>query len=216
MVQPSQCPVRPQLVKPLWQSEHGLGSRGAGHIYRLRVPDVRSQSTAADTSTRDLNMTHQHPLDPATAAEIEIASALIKKSFNGIQLHFKAGGLEEPPKASLQKYLRAEHAGLPLPSMPRLIFLMWYIKRSPRLFEAIVDVTNGKITYQQELPRDFHGPCDRTELNEAAAVVLSDPLVQAEIKRLKIDDSTVVVDPWDYGVDGTETQERHTQVCIHQ
>lgn len=64
-----------------------------------------------------------------------------------------------------------------------------------------MDVSNSKVVAQKELPRDYHGPCDRTELNEAAAVVMANPDVQNEIKRLQIDDSTVVLDPWDYGVD---------------
>lgn len=162
-------------------------------------------------------MSFLHPLDPATAEEITFATSIVKRAFDGIELHFKAGGLQEPVKSDLVAYLDAEHNGQPLPDLPRCIFLMWYIKRTPRLFEAIVDVTNGKIIHQLELPRDFHGPVDRTELGEAANVVMADPNVQRELKRLKIDDTTVVLDPWDYGVDGEETQERHTQVgCVLQ
>lgn len=157
-------------------------------------------------------MTDLHPLDPATAEELALATSMIKNSFAGFELHFKAGGLHEPPKKDLVAYLDAEHSGQPLPTLPRCIFLIWYIQRTPRLFEALVDVTNGKISHMLELPRDFHGPVDRAELSEAANVVIADPQVQKELKRLQIDDTTVVLDPWDYGVDGEETQERHTQV----
>ena len=156
-----------------------------------------------------------HPLDPATAEEIEQATAFVKSVYHGIPLHFKCGGLQEPPKAALLEFLDAEHNNKPLPFLPRCIFLNWYIKKTPRLFEAVVDVTNGTFVYHTELPRDFHGPVDRAEMNEAAQVVLADPAVQAEIKRLQIDDTTVVLDPWDYGVDGEETQERHTQVFMY-
>ncbi|KAM0549218.1 hypothetical protein ACHAPJ_009528 [Fusarium lateritium] len=158
---------------------------------------------------------YAHPLDPATAAEIEQATAIVKQFFYGIPLHFKAAGLDEPPKRELVAYLEAEHNGAPLPALPRRIFAMWYIHRTPRLFEAVVDVTNGKIETYQELPRDFHGPVDRAEMNEAAEVVMADPRVRKEIERLRIDDTTVVLDPWDYGVDGEETQERHTQVFMY-
>lgn len=159
---------------------------------------------------------HLHPLDPATAAEIERATGIVKDSFNGIQLHFKAAGLEEPSKADLIRYLDAERNDGDLPSLPRTIFVMWYIKRTPRLFEALVDVTNSQIVRQTELPRDFHGPVDRTELSEAANVVMADERTQDELRRLQIDPSNVVLDPWDYGVDGNETQERHTQVWSHR
>lgn len=154
-----------------------------------------------------------HPLDPATAEEIQAATDLVKQLFKDVPLHFKAAGLDETPKKELSAYLEAEHNGQMLPDVPRRVFVMWYIKHTPRLFEAVVDVTNGRIETSKELPRDFHGPVDRTELNEAAQVVMRDPEVLKEIKRLKIDETTVVLDPWDYGVDGEETQERHTQVC---
>ncbi|PSN70367.1 copper amine oxidase [Corynespora cassiicola Philippines] len=156
-----------------------------------------------------------HPLDPATAKEIENATSQIKNLFYGIPLHFKAAGLDEPPKQELKAYLEAEHSGKPVPDLPRRIFAIWYIKRTPRLFEGVVDVTNNQVLSYKELPRDFHGPVDRTELNEAAQVVMRDPAVKKEIERLQIDETTVVLDPWDYGVDGEETQERHTQVFMY-
>ncbi|GME35831.1 Copper amine oxidase [Neofusicoccum parvum] len=156
-----------------------------------------------------------HPFDPATAEEISSAANAIKTLYSGIQLHFKSAGLDEPPKHAMLEFLDAEHQGRPLPLVPRCIFLMWYIKRTPRLFEGIVDVTHGKVVYHKELPRDFHGPVDRIELTEAAQAVMADEGVQKEIQRLKLDNTTVVLDPWDYGVDGLETQERHTQVFMY-
>ncbi|CAG8943057.1 unnamed protein product [Penicillium salamii] len=156
-----------------------------------------------------------HPLDPSTPEEIQIATDLVKNAYQGIELHFKAAGLEEPPKAKMIEFLDAEHKKQPLPAIPRCIFLIWYIKKTPRLFEAIIDVTNSQFVHHVELPRDFHGPVDRAEMNEAAQVTMADPRVKAEIKRLKIDDTTVVLDPWDYGVDGEDTQSRHTQVFMY-
>lgn len=155
-----------------------------------------------------------HPLDPAAAEEIQIATDLVKNLFYGIPLHFKAAGLDEPPKQEMVAYLKAEHAGEPLPEIPRRIFAIWYIKRSPRLFEGVIDVTNKRVIQHEELSRDFHGPVDRVELNEAAQVVMANADVHKELARLKIDKANVVLDPWDYGVDGIDTQERMTQVII--
>ncbi|KAJ0383321.1 hypothetical protein COL922a_010714 [Colletotrichum nupharicola] len=156
-----------------------------------------------------------HPLDPATAEEIQIATDLVKNLFYGIPLHFKAAGLDEPPKQEMVAYLKAEHAGEPLPEIPRRIFPIWYIKRSPRLFEGVIDVTNKRVIQHEELSRDFHGPVDRVELNEAAQVVMANADVHKELARLKIDKANVVLDPWDYGVDGIDTQERMTQVFMY-
>lgn len=157
-----------------------------------------------------------HPLDPATPEEIRRATDVVKTVYKGISLHFKAAGLEEPPKAAMIDFLDAEHNGRSLPFLPRQVFLIWYIEYTPRLFEGIVDLGTNNLVHHVELPRDFHGPVDRIEMNEAAQVVMKDPRVQAEIKRLQIDDTTVVLDPWDYGVDGKNTQTRHTQVNSQQ
>ncbi|GAQ38462.1 hypothetical protein AtubIFM61612_007975 [Aspergillus tubingensis] len=156
-----------------------------------------------------------HPLDPASPDEIRQATDLVKAKYNGISLHFKAAGLEEPAKAALVDFLDAEHHGRPLPFIPRQIFLIWYIEYTPRLFEGIVDLSRQILVHHRELPRDFHGPVDRAEMNEAAQVVMKDLRVQAEIKRLQIDETTVVLDPWDYGVDGEDTQTRRTQVFMY-
>ncbi|GKZ39259.1 hypothetical protein AbraIFM66950_012182, partial [Aspergillus brasiliensis] len=156
-----------------------------------------------------------HPLDPATAEEIKQATDLIKTEYSGLSLHFKAAGLEEPQKAALVDFLDAEHCGQALPVIPRQIFVIWYIAYTPRLFEGIVDLSKQALVHHKELPRDFHGPSDRMEMNEVAQVVLKDPVVQAEIKRLRIDDTTVVLDPWDHGVDGKDTQTRLIQVFMY-
>lgn len=154
---------------------------------------------------------HSHPLDPATSEELTIAADTIKSLYD-VRLHFKAAGLQEPKKELMLKYLEAEHGNQPRPHVPRCIFIMWYIHRTPRLFEAVVDVEKKIVLSHTELSRDFHGPCDRTELSEAAAVALGDVEVKKEIARLQLKETSIVLDPWDYGVDGEETQERHSQV----
>ncbi|KAI5481939.1 hypothetical protein MNV49_000216 [Pseudohyphozyma bogoriensis] len=158
----------------------------------------------------------KHPLDPATATEIEQAVAIIRAEYAAeTRLHFKCAGLEEPPKAVMLPYLQAERAGKKVPAPPRCMFLMYYIKFTPRLFEAIVDVTNGKIVHHLELPRDYNAPGDRIEHNEAAEVALADAGVQAEIKRCNVGDTTVVIDPWDYGRDDEFETRRLEQLFFY-
>ncbi|KAL3460032.1 copper amine oxidase [Aspergillus heterothallicus] len=118
-------------------------------------------------------MTHIHPLDPATAEEIQCATNIVKSAYKEIKLHFKAAGLEEPLKAAMVHYLEAEHKNQPLPTIPRCIFLIWYIKKTLRLFEAIVDINRQNFVHHKELLRDFHGSVDRAEMNEAAQVVIA-------------------------------------------
>ncbi|PPJ52820.1 hypothetical protein CBER1_11295 [Cercospora berteroae] len=112
----------------------------------------------------------------------------------------KPGAWRSPSRAISWPVWTQNNNGHPLPELPQRVFLVWYIKRTPRLFEAIIDVTHGNIVHQVELPRDFHAPVDRTELREAADTVMADPRVRKEFQRLQIDPQNVVPDPWDYGV----------------
>ena len=68
-------------------------------------------------------LNHTHPLDPATRAELSSAVALVRKLYGDVPIHFKAGGLEEPPKKVMVDYLEAEHADQPIPPPNRWIFM---------------------------------------------------------------------------------------------
>ncbi|KAI5476113.1 hypothetical protein MNV49_000431, partial [Pseudohyphozyma bogoriensis] len=161
-------------------------------------------------------MSVHHPLDPATGEELLAALKLIQDTYGpNVKIHWKTAGLEEPPKKVMVAYLDAEHAGKPIAPPPRWILVMYYIKHTPRLFEALVDVTNNKFVHHKELPREFHAPVDRIEMNEAAQVALADPAVKAELKRLQLGDTAVVVDPWDYGKDDEFEQRRLTQIFFY-
>lgn len=92
---------------------------------------------------------------------------------------------------------------------------MYYIKHTPRLFEAIIDVTAGKILHHKEMPRTHHAPVDRIELGNAAQVALADDGVRKELERLELGDTTVVLDPWDYGKDDENEQRRLTQIFFY-
>ncbi|TYJ53662.1 hypothetical protein B9479_005688 [Cryptococcus floricola] len=159
-------------------------------------------------------MSAPHPLDPASPQELTAAIDLIKALYD-VPIHFKVAGLEEPSKEVLKKYLTAERAGTPIAPPNRLIFMMYYIKNTPRLFEAIIDVTDGKIDHNKEMSRNHYAPVDRVEHNEAAEVALNDPLVKKELERCQIGDSVVVCDPWDYGKDEFDSNRRLSQIFFY-
>ncbi|WVQ72852.1 hypothetical protein IAR50_002413 [Cryptococcus sp. DSM 104548] len=159
-------------------------------------------------------MSAPHPLDPASAQELATAIDIIKALYD-VPIHFKVAGLEEPPKEVMKKYLTAEHAGTPIDPPNRTIFMMYYIKNTPRLFEAIIDVTERKITHHKEMPRTHYAPIDRIEHNEAAEVAMNDPLVRKELERCQIGDNVVVCDPWDYGKDEYEQDRRLSQLFFY-
>lgn len=175
--------------------------------------------TSTATSTGKVGTTHAstelHPLDPATASELEEAVRLISERFEGSKLQFHAAGLIEPPKPELRKYLSAERAGKPIAPPPRKISLMFYMARTPRLFEADVDVTNKEVARVKELDRTKNAPLNAEEVNIACAIVLGSDEIKKEMERLNLSMDKIVADPWDYCRDTDDEHERKSQVFFY-
>lgn len=153
-----------------------------------------------------------HPLDPATAEELEEAVALVSTKFNGEPLFFHAGGLAEPPKPILRKYLRAERSGQLIAPPPRRMSLMFYIAKTPRLFEATVDVTNKNVDEFTELPRTKMAPLNPEEVNTICDLVYKSDELKKEAERLNIPLSHIVAEPWDFARDAENEHDRKAQV----
>ena len=83
-----------------------------------------------------------HPLAPLNADEIINASNLLRAQWpEGIDLHFKAVTLQEPPKVALQPFLDAENNGSTAPHPERKAFISYYLRRTVSLhwtFFAII------------------------------------------------------------------------------
>jgi len=158
-----------------------------------------------------------HPLDQASPEELTAAADMVKAQYDpNVHLQFHAGGLNEPSRAFLRKYLRAERAGLPLPAAPaREISMVWHILRTPRQFEGTVDVTNGKILHWRELPRNEQAPLVPAEMQRISDVVMASPEVKAEMDRLGKPMDQLRADPWDYGRDKPDEHVRKSQVFMY-
>lgn len=164
-----------------------------------------------------------HPLDPASADELaraaEVLRAYCGKQF---ELHFKNAGLWEPPKAKLLPYLRAERRGDAASqdelrkTLPREIYVIFLYRFTPRLFDAVVDVTNGKVVQCTEQPKHHHAPADRMEMDDMAALCIKHPIVLKELDRLQLPASAVVMDTWIYGRDNDTEDRRLVQVFFYQ
>ncbi|EKG22565.1 Copper amine oxidase [Macrophomina phaseolina MS6] len=158
-----------------------------------------------------------HPLAPLSGDEIKAASAIIQSAWpHGTNLHFKAVTLEEPPKAQVVPYLDAEHSGAPLPSIPRKAFINYYIRNTNKYHEAIIDLTAGRVERNVRLGANVHANGDGDEIVTIEKVALEDPAVQAEIAKLQLPKGTVVViDPWIYGSDGVNDDDRMYQCFMY-
>ncbi|KJX98042.1 copper amine oxidase like protein [Zymoseptoria brevis] len=174
---------------------------------------------AATTSlpTRPAKQSAIHPLAPINAQEMQQAASLVRDLWpKETDIHFKSLTLEEPPKVDLVPYLEAEFNGQALPQLPRKVFAAYYLRNTDKLHEAVVNLSTQSIDYNVRLGPNVHGSADGSELMAVEQVALSDPGVQAALAKLKLPEgAVVVVDPWIYGADGVNDDERMWQTFLY-
>ncbi|PQE19221.1 primary-amine oxidase protein [Rutstroemia sp. NJR-2017a BBW] len=148
--------------------------------------------------------TSEHPLGPLTASEIIQSSKIVKGLWpSATSLQFKSITLQEPSKADLVPYLTAEHSGKQLPDVPRRSFVIYYIRNTDKLHEAIINLTTGEVESNVRLGPNVHSNADGDEIIQVEKIALEDEGVKAEIAKLQLPEGTVVIsDPWIYGSDG--------------
>lgn len=158
-----------------------------------------------------------HPLAPLTADEINVAGALVRGIWPaGTDLHYKSVTLDEPPKALVLPFLEAEHGKGPLPSIPRKAFVNYYIRNTNKFHEAIVNLSQNIVESNVRLGPNLHAPGDGAEILKVEKVALSDDGVKAEVAKLKLPEGTVIVcDPWIYGADGINDDDRMWQCFLY-
>ncbi|PSS08945.1 hypothetical protein M430DRAFT_37100 [Amorphotheca resinae ATCC 22711] len=166
------------------------------------------------------NSSLQHPLGPLTAAEISESARLIKGLWpSNTDIQFKSITLREPNKADLTPFLAAEHAGQPTPNIERRSFVVYYIRNTDKLHEAIVSLSLGKVESNLRLGPNIHSNTDGEEIIRVEQIALEDEGVKAEIAKLQLPEGTVIIsDPWIYGSDGVNeglfTDEKRMFQCF--
>ena len=82
-----------------------------------------------------------HPLSSLSASEIQLSAKYVKSLYPGKQnLQFKAVTLEEPPKAELIPYLKAERVKVRKTRIERKAFVSYYERNTvwpPLLFHSM-------------------------------------------------------------------------------
>lgn len=136
-----------------------------------------------------------HPLDPATADEIEHAVALFRSSHDDGEAFFASGGILEPPKETLK-------AGEPC---PRIIRLLGTDSAGDGGFRADIDVTDGHVITVDRLPADAQAPYGYADLALAVQLTKRDETWLEAVRARGIDTSSdealalIQVDPWPAG-----------------
>ncbi|CAL8577847.1 hypothetical protein XPA_003660 [Xanthoria parietina] len=158
-----------------------------------------------------------HPLSPLTTAEITNAVQLVQNLYPpNTSLQYKAVTLQEPNKADLVPYLQAEHHGGRKPTIERRAFVAYYIRNTDKFHEAIVNLDRQRMESNVRLGQGIHGPGDAEEILLVEKIALEDESVQAEIAKLKLPEGTAVIsDPWIYGSDGVNDEERMYQCFLY-
>ncbi|RDW68121.1 hypothetical protein BP6252_09517 [Coleophoma cylindrospora] len=161
-------------------------------------------ATETSIPVRGAKLTPQHPLGPLTASEIQESARLIKGFWpSATDIQFKSITLQEPKKTDLVPFLAAEKATSELPFIERRSFVVYYIRNTDKLHEAIVSLSQGKVESNLRLGPNLHSNADGAEIVEVERIALEDPRVKAEIAKLCLPEGTVVIsDPWIYGSDG--------------
>ncbi|KAF2670706.1 hypothetical protein BT63DRAFT_199495 [Microthyrium microscopicum] len=159
----------------------------------------------------------RHPFASLSEDEIaQTASAIRSLWPKSVDLQFKALTLHEPPKAEVLVYLEAEHTGVILPQLHRKAFVNYYIRNTNRFHEAVVNISRHVVERNVRLGPNIHGPADGEEILAMERIALDDEGVQRQIQKLKLPAGTVVViDPWIYGSDGVEDDDRMYQCFLY-
>ncbi|KAK1597067.1 copper amine oxidase [Colletotrichum navitas] len=162
-------------------------------------------------------MSAPHPLCPLSGAEIQAAAQLIQTCWpQSVSLQFKVVTLSEPAKAQLAPYLDARDKGQSPPQPDRRAFLTYYVRGTDLFHEAVANLTTGKVESNVKLGANLHGNVDYDEAQIVEKIALEDPKVVAEIKKLELPEGAVVcADPWIYGSDGVNDDERLYQVFLY-
>ncbi|KAL8377312.1 hypothetical protein RB595_008142 [Gaeumannomyces hyphopodioides] len=145
-----------------------------------------------------------HPLGPLSGDEISRSSSLIRAAWpEGTKFQFKVITLLEPAKAQLIPYLDAERKGQSPSGIDRRSFVVYYIRNTHKLHEAVVNLTQSLVESNVLLGPDKHANGDAEELTAIEESIFKHAELQAEIAKLKLPEGTVLTaDPWIYGSDG--------------
>ncbi|TIA57557.1 hypothetical protein D6C77_06083 [Aureobasidium pullulans] len=173
------------------------------------------ESTSLPVRTSKQSVTH--PLAPLSAQEIQAASSLIYNQWpENTDLQFKVITLNEPAKAEMVPYLEAEFQGQRLPSIDRRVMVAYYIRKTNKLHEAVVNLSTSTVESNARLGPNVHAAGDGEEILDIEKLALEDEGVQAEIAKLQLPEGTAVVcDPWIYGSDGVGDDERMYQCFLY-
>ena len=136
-----------------------------------------------------------HPFAPLSGLEITNAASIIRKSWpQDTDVQFRVITLREPDKSSVIPFLESENNGRSY-SVPvaRKAFIVYYLRNTDKLHEAVVDLSEQKVEYNVRLGPNVHANLDGETILLAEKFALNDEGVKAALTKLQLPDGAVVV-----------------------
>lgn len=175
------------------------------------------QDASSSLPIRTAKRVDSHPFAPLSRDELATASGLVQSQWPvGTDLQFKAVTLEEPAKVEAVPYLAALRNGDSPASIDRKAFVNYYIRKTNKFHEAVVNLSTQIVERNVRLGVNVHAPGDGEEILAIEKLVVEDHDVREEIKKLQLPEGSVVIcDPWIYGSDGVEDDDRMYQCFLY-
>ncbi len=150
----------------------------------------------------------RHPMDPLTAREYAaVITALKKDNYVDNSSRYSLITLDEPAKAKVLKWKPGD-------AVPRQAFVI--VKKGPQTFEAVVDITRGKVVSWKQVKGVEPGILLTEEWTDAQQIVRANPKWQAAIRKRGIHNfqDDVVCIPHTVGYHGIAEEEGHRLVKV--
>jgi primary-amine oxidase len=147
-----------------------------------------------------------HPLAPLSPAELEEATALLKRTQSlGAEFRFVTVGLSEPSKAALESW--------PTETVPRRASIVGFDRREGTVYEAIVSLTAGHVEGFRSVP-GAQPPLMFEEWQKVGPLVTGDARWQEAMRKRGITDlENVQIDPWGGAYISEEDDPRKHRLC---
>lgn len=152
----------------------------------------------------------RHPFLSLQPDEVLLTSDTIRAKHPGKDILFRSIGIKEPSRAQCVSFIQGKG-----PAPARRTYVSYQVKGEATVFEDIIDLSNGETFRSRDLGAATYPPATNFDMERLEDIVLSDPLVQAEIERLKLPEGAVVQpEPWPYGTESSTPERRQYQVWM--
>ncbi|KAI1380038.1 copper amine oxidase 1 [Hypoxylon crocopeplum] len=170
----------------------------------------------------DQGLTIPHPLRPLTPDELAKARDHVVEAQggDGAVLWFRSAGVDEPKKADLLNFLKAEHEGrIPEVTPPRQVKLLYDVIKDGKaqLTEAVVDVDVGAIRSTKAFPSRCQTSYTALEFGMFQEACVSSEMFKSALEEFILPENFVItIDPWPYGgPDPEEDVPRYMQGLVY-